>query len=183
MTATEIETIKNQFSDRLQIFDKSKVTCSLFGLSETDEKILFEIGLPNYKGYLGDFIKVDNLTLEDGKYMKIYTKKGQENTFGRYININSNEIVYKSSFDKNNKYHFLNKNLESYLKYIQVDEDFHQNVKIPEKLGSYWGTKEEEGNHEKYASELKRRFLEINDDVNKSEYWSFLIEEMDLGVI
>nr|MEC4712499.1 hypothetical protein [Elizabethkingia meningoseptica] len=68
-------------------------------------------------------------------------------------------------------------------KYVQIDEEFNQNIIIPEKLGSYWGTLEEDGNHEQYAVELKRRFLEVNNDVERSHVWAPLIEEMDLGVI
>lgn len=184
MTTTEIDVIKNQFAERLKTFDKNKVNFNLYGLSEADLQILFEIGIPKYNGYGGEYIPVENLTLEEGKYLKIYTRKGEEKTYSEYINVNSNEIVFKNDYNEKKQYFYLNKNLESYLKYLQVYENYRDNYVITEKLGSYWGTKDEEPNHEKYAAELKHRFLEINDDVNKSTAgWGMLIEEMDLGVI
>ncbi|AQX11483.1 MULTISPECIES: hypothetical protein [Elizabethkingia] len=183
MTAQEIELIKDQFSDRLHIYDRNKVTGSLYGLTDTDRKILFEIGLPKYQGYGGVYVPMDNLILEDGKYMKIYTREGQENNYNEYINVYNHEVVFKNTIGGNTNYFFINKDLESYLKYLQLYEDFRLNVKIPEKLGSYWGTLEEDGNHEQYAVELKRRFLEVNNDVERSHVWAPLIEEMDLGVI
>ncbi|AIL44120.1 hypothetical protein [Elizabethkingia anophelis] len=184
MTTQEIELIKNQFSDRLHVYDKNKITASLYGLTDTDKKILFEIGLPKYHGYGGIYVPVDNLILEDGKYLKIYTREGQENTYSEYINVYNHEVVFKNDYNDKKQYFYLNKDIESYLKYTQLYEDFRLNVKIPEKLGSYWGSLQEGGNHEQYAAELKRRFLEVNNDVEKSiEGWGMLIEEMDLGVI
>ncbi|EOR28287.1 hypothetical protein L100_17160, partial [Elizabethkingia meningoseptica ATCC 13253 = NBRC 12535] len=111
------------------------------------------------------------------------TREGQENNYNEYINVYSHEVVFKNTIGGNTNYFFINKDLESYLKYLQLYEDFRLNVKIPEKLGSYWGTLEEDGNHEQYAAELKRRFLEVNNDVERSHVWAPLIEEMDLGVI
>ncbi|MCL1677375.1 hypothetical protein M2T84_17615, partial [Elizabethkingia meningoseptica] len=116
----------------------------------------FEIGLPKYQGYGGVYVPMDNLILEDGKYMKIYTREGQENIYSEYINVYNHEVVFKNDYNDKKQYFYLNKDLESYLKYLQLYEDFRLNVKIPEKLGSYWGTLEEDGNHEQYAAELKR---------------------------
>lgn len=129
MKTEEIKAITEQFAERLRVYNQNDTN---FNLSEMDKKILFEIGLPVYKGYGGTYIPVEKLELENGEYLKIYTRQGEEDTYSRYINTSSGKVVFKNTIGGNKDYFFINTDLESFLKYLQVYEDFRLNIKIPE---------------------------------------------------
>ena len=159
-----LEEIKTYFGERMVTFPETQVN-----LNETQSNILYNIGLPNYNGYGGTYIMLDKLELIDNRYLKFATRKGDENTYFRFLDTVTGHVVYKS-FDSN--YALINTSLENYLIYI------FKKVKLPQKLGLYY----ENDNHQKYANELKKRFLEHNDDVEKGSWFS-LIEEMGYGII
>lgn len=176
----KIEEVKDYFGNTLKTFPKVETAIN-DKLSATTKKILYEIGLPNYHGYGGDYIMLDNLQLVDKQYLQFATRDFDEEYYKRCIDLNTGKVVFNLKFDYARKegdetYHILNSDLETYLKYIYIYDKFRNEVKIHEKLGAY------DDNHSKYAKELKKQLLNINSDVNFGS-WADLIEEMDLGVI
>ncbi len=176
----KLEELKEYFGNSCKTFPKADTTIDN-KLSSTTKEILYEIGLPNYHGYGGDYIMLDKLQIIDGQYLQFATRDFDEEYYRRCIDLNSGKIVFNLKFDyariKGDEiYHVLNSDLESYVKYIYVYDKFRKETLMPEKLGDY----DEE--HSKYAKELKKQLLQINNDVNFGS-WADLIEEMDLGVI
>lgn len=177
---TNLEEIKNYFGSAMKTFPKT-TTAIENKLSDKAKKILYEIGLPNYHGYGGDYIMLDKLSLVENKYLQFATRDFDEEYYKECIDLHTGEVVFNLQFDYarvkgDEKYHILNTDVETYLQYIYIYDRFRKEIKIPEKLGDY------DDYHSKYAKELKRQLLEINNDVNAGS-WSNLIEEMDLGVI
>lgn len=169
-----LEKIKDYFGEQCKIFPK--LTTVDAKLSAKTKQILYEIGLPDYKGYAGDYIMLDKLQIIDNKYLQFATRVFDEDFYKRCIDLETGQIVFNLSYDGNKDYHILNSNLEAYLNYVYIDNIFHKEITIPQKLGDY------HKNHSKYAKELKRQFLDKNKDVNTGS-WADLIEEMNLGVI
>ncbi|MGB7500591.1 MAG: hypothetical protein WA897_11985, partial [Moheibacter sp.] len=170
----KIEDIKAYFGDACKIFPKAKAEIDN-KLSIKTKKILYEIGFPNYKGYGGDYVMLDNLQLIDNQYLQFATRDFDEDYYKECIDLKTGKVVFNLSYDGNKNYYVLNSDLESYLMYVYVYVKFRLEVKIPEALGDY------DKNHSKYAKELKNRLLQVNKDVNDGD-WANLIEEMDLGV-
>ena len=174
-----LEEIKAYFGEECKVFPNMEEVEGK--LSVKTKKILYEIGLPNYKGYGGEYIMLDKLQLIDNKYLQFATRILDEDYYKECIDLETGKVVFNLKFDYTRYdgdeiYYVLNFDLESYLKYIYIDIIFHKEVRIPQKLGNYYK------HHSKYAKELKSRLLKINNDVNNGS-WADLIEEMDLGVI
>lgn len=176
----KLKEIKEYFGENLKTYPKIDARVDN-KLSSITKKILYEIGLPNYHGYGGDYIMLDKLQLLEGQYLQFATRDFDEEYYKECIDLNTGKIVFNLKFDYartkgDEEYHIINSDLESYLMYTYIYDKFRKEVKISEKLGDY------DENHSKYAEELKRQLLEINNDVNFGS-WADLIEEMDLGVI
>ncbi|THD32147.1 hypothetical protein [uncultured Flavobacterium sp.] len=170
-----LEEIKEYFGEECKTFPE--VTEVNDRLSEKTKYILYEIGLPSYSGYGGDYIMLDRLQVINNRYLKYGTRRGDLAHYSECIDMFTSEIVFNLNYEgDNDEYHVLNTDLESSLKYVYVYVRFRAEIKIPQKFGEYYK------NHSQYAKELKRQLLQINDDV-KNETWANLIEEMDLGVI
>ncbi|MAN28066.1 MULTISPECIES: hypothetical protein [Mesonia] len=169
-----LEEIKEYFGKECKTFPKLNKTDAK--LSVTSKEILYEIGLPTYSGYGGDYIMLDELQLLEKRYLKFATRDFDEEYYSRCIDLKTDTVVFNLSYDGNKEYHFLNSDLESYLRYVYIYIKYMEEIETPEKLGNY------HENYSKYAKELKERLLTINQDVNQGS-WADLIEEMDLGVI
>lgn len=171
----KLEEIKTYFGDSCKTFPKAETGIDS-KLSNKTKKILYEIGIPNYKGYGGEYIVSDKLQLINNKYLQFANESFFEN-YLRCIDLETGNIININSYpDNSTEKYIINSDLESYLKYVYTYTRYMQEVEIPEKLGEY------DENHSKYAKELKSRFLKVNNDVNDTSWWE-LIEEMDLGVI
>lgn len=166
----ELQEIKKYFGNNMVLFENNNITSKL---SEKEKEILFQIGLPNYNGYAGTYIMLPKMELIDNRYLKFATRKGDESEYSEYIDLETKNIVFRFYSEK---YNYLNSNLETYLKYLYAISFFSRNIKNQQKLGDYFG------NSEKYAKELEKRLLKINDDVKKGS-WSALIEEMSYGLV
>ncbi len=171
MMMISLQTVRDHFRDRLKVFPET----TSIQLSDKQAEILHTIGLPNYKGYGGTYIMLNTLELIDNRYLKFATREDDEDTYFEFLDLKTGHVVFQF-LDK--EYNLLNTSLESYLIYIYIYMRFAKEVKLPQTLGIY----QENENHQKYADELNRRFLEWNDDVEKGS-WSALIEEMGYGVI
>jgi len=170
-----LEEIKEYFGKECKTFPE--VTEVNDSLSEKTKYILYKIGVPNYSGYGGDYITLDKLQIINGRYLKYATRKGDEEYYSECIDLVTGKIVFNLNYEgDDNEFHILNSNLEFFLKYTYTDVKFRDEIKIPQKLGDY------SKNHSKYAEELKKQLLQINNDVEQGS-WADLIEEMDLGVI
>ncbi|MCG3165572.1 MAG: hypothetical protein POELPBGB_01340 [Bacteroidia bacterium] len=175
-----LEEIKVYFGDACKTFPKTEKEIESKLTLET-QKILYEIGLPNYKGYGGDYIMLEKLQLIDNQYLQFATRDFDEEYYKQCIDLKTGKVVFNLRFDYarsdgDEKYYVLNSDLESYLRYVFVFRKYMDEIELPQKLGDY------SENHSKYSKELKTRLLKINNDVNAG-FWANLIEEMDLGVI
>ena len=166
----DLQEIKNYFGDKMVLFNKNSDIDHL--LNAKEKEILFKIGIPNYNLY-GQHVMLKDIELINERYLKFGTREHDENDFFLFIDTKNHNIVFKFLGDE---YNFLNTDLESYLMYIYLYKIFAKEIKIPQKLGPYYE------NHEKYALELAKQFLTINEDFKKGA-WSNLIEEMGYGVI
>ncbi len=166
----DLQIIKDYFEDRIVTFAELNIE-----LTSKQAEILYTIGLPNYSGYGGTYKILDKLELINNRYLKFATREEDEETYFEFLDLKTGHVVFQF-LDK--EYNLLNTSLESYLIYIYIYETFWDEVIETELYGIY----EENENHQKYADELNRRFLEWNDDVEKGS-WSALIEEMGYGVI
>lgn len=170
-----LEEIKEYFGNSCKIFPKSDIAI-YSKLSSKTKTILYEVGIPNYKGYGGEYIVLDKLRLIDNKYLQFAKESFFEN-YLRCIDLETGNIFNINTYPDNSiEKYTINSDLESYLKYVYIYDRFRKEIKIPEELGDY------DENHSKYAKELKKRLLQVNNDVNDGS-WANLIEEMDLGVI
>lgn len=170
----ELVEIKEYFGEHCKTFPKLSDIDSK--LSSKTKKILYEVGMPNYKGYGGEYKCLDKLQLLNNQYVLFAQESFFENQ-KRYIDLETGNIININTFpDGSESKYIVNSDLESYFRYIYIYDRFRKEVKIPEKLGDY------DENHSKYAKELKKQFLKVNNDVNDTSWWE-LIEEMDLGVI
>lgn len=169
----DLQEIKQYFGEKNILFEKNKIIESK--LNEKEKEILFSIGLPNYNGYAGDYIMIPKLEMIEGRYIQFSTRRGDEKEYFRYIDFKTKNIVFKF-YSK--EYNYLNKDLESYLRYIYTDQKFFDDFVVSDFFGDY----DDPRNREKYAKELERQFLAINDDVKKGS-WSALIEEMGYGLV
>lgn len=169
-----LEEIKEYFGDQCKTVPKSSNLDSK--LSAKTKEILYEVGMPNFKGYGGEYIILDKLELTDNKYLK-FSKESFFENYARYIDLETNNIININSYpDGSTEKFIINSDLESYLQYIYIYIKYMNEIEIPEKLGDY------DENHSEYAKELKKQLLTVNSDVNTGS-WADLIEEMDLGVI
>lgn len=176
----QLEEIKEYFGDAIKIFPKAGAAID-DKLSQTTKQILYEIGLPDYHGYGGDYVMLDKLQLIENQYLQFATRDFDEEYYKECVDLNTGKVVFNLKFDyartKGDEiFHVLNSDLESYLKYVYIFDRYRKDIEIPEKLGDY------DNEHSKYAKELKRQLLNINNDVNSGS-WADLIEEMELGVI
>lgn len=176
----KLEEIKAYFGDSCKTFPKAETGIDS-KLSDKTKKILYEIGIPNYKGYGGDYVMLNELRIIDNQYLQFATRDFDEEYYKECIDLKTGKVVFNLKFDYarydgDENYHVLNSDLESYLMYIYIYRRFVDEFVMTDKLGDYYE------NHSKYSKELKKRLLQINKDVNDGD-WANLIEEMDLGVI
>lgn len=169
-----LQTIKEYFDGGCKTFAKLAVADAK--LSAETKRILYEIGIPNHKGYAGDYVMLDALQLVDSNYLQFATRDFDEDFFRECIDLKTGKVVFNLSYDGNKDYHFVNTDLESYLRYVYTYAKYMNEIEIPQKLGDY------RKSYSKYAKELNKQFLAINKDV-ATGFWADLIEEMDLGVI
>lgn len=156
-------------------------------ISPTNQKFLFEVGLPEHTTYAGRYIPYKDLELINNQFLKLYTRKGVEHFYFECLNIETNNISFFINYEEEFVEHYLNKDLEAYLMYVKAIEEFKRDFIDPEKYGSYWRN----DNHEKYAKHLKQLLEAIDESlypnekekygVEKSSVWMPMLNEMDEG--
>lgn len=166
-----IDALKKYFGSRLIKYNN----ISLFELdrvSETNKRILIEVGIPDCHSISGVFTPVENFKTIDKNYFVIQSTDF-ETTF-ICIELSTNSVVLYNLRDKRSS--FINSNLEIYLTYIKIDEDYVRNIRRPLKFGPYT-----HNTYEKYANYLQSQFEKINNDYSR-DIWSNVLEQMSYGI-
>lgn len=170
----ELTEIKDFFAERCKKFSKSERIENK--LNKEEIEILFNIGLPNYAWYGGNYIILEKLDFNDNKLF-FATREYWEDSYKQYLNLYDKKVYFQIEYPDNSiETHVINTDLQSYFRYLYLYERYVEDIEKPEKLGNYYE------HHEKYAKELKKRLLSINNDVNKG-VWSEFIEEIYLGIM
>lgn len=97
-----LDEIKAYFGANCKIFPHIETMIDS-KLSATTKKVLYEIGLPNYKGYAGDYIMLEKLKLIDKQYLQFATRDLDEDSYKRCIDLKTGKVVFKlalASFTK-----------------------------------------------------------------------------------
>lgn len=168
-----MDTIIEYFGDRLVKPSLSEEVLKIQPkISPINQKILLEVGLPDCHSISGVFTPIDSLRIIDNNYLAIQSTS-LETTF-ICIELSTNSLV---SYDlRDNTASFINSNLEIYLTYIKIDEDYVRDIRRPLKFGPY-----NYDTYEKYANYLQSQFEKINNDYSR-DIWSNVLEQMSYGI-
>jgi hypothetical protein len=170
-----LNSIKDYFSDRLKTFSiTDEVKEILPKLSHENKVILFEIGIPEtHDGYAGFYTKIDEIFIQKGKYIRLYTRELLEDCFSIFLDVETDSIIYHFDYDGSEKQYLrLNSSLLTFLNFWKVYEIFSKKIDL-------LGMKEYYGNKKKYATELRSEFEKINKDDTNTSWWGSLLEEME----
>lgn len=143
-------------------------------LSSEAKKILFEIGIPEtHDGYAGFYTKLDKISIQKGKYIRLYTRELLEDYFSIFLDVETDSIIYHFDYEGSEKqYLLLNSSLLTFLNFWKVYEIFSEKIDL-------LGMKEYYGNKKKYSTELRGEFEKINKDDTNTSWWGSLLEEME----
>ncbi len=166
-----INTLVEHFGNRLIKYNN----ISLFEfdrVSEPNKRILLEVGIPDCRSISGVFTPVEKFKTINKNYFVIQSTN-IETTFV-CIELSTNSLVLYDLRDNTSS--FINSNLEIYLTYIKIDEDYVRDIRSPLKFGPY--TRD---TYEKYANYLQSQFEKINNDYSR-DIWSNVLEQMSYGI-